>query len=858
MVFNLGMDVTKTVDSYILSTSGYSSRDLIHIEFKKNCSFSQELQEIDNPSEIKYNEAGVYNIRLTSFNEDGASNTISKSLTITNDIPPDVSFVSTNECLGQSNTFTPSNLTLDTYEWSFDNGTTIGSTATSPSHTFSQVGDSIVTLTVSDGTCSNFVKDTISIFPVPQTPTFSTPGAPYCTGADLTFESLFDESNFNGATLTYEWDYNGEGNSTARDGAFNFDSDGTKTITLTASIPGCSTPSAGTDIEMIAGPNVNFSLEDKCLGDQTQFINSTTGTGITSQTWNFGDGSSNSTLHSPTHQFPNYGAFNVSLTVNNSSGCSNELTLPITIDDKPVASFNNGPPCEGVAIPFEDGSTVNGLSNIISWSWDFDSEGTSTITDPSFTFDQQGNYNVELIVETSDGCKDTVVNLVNVQLAPVAKFQIDQGCINSETTFLNQSEDDFSNPIIQWVWTIDGKLASYNSSFGEVYNETGDHEVTLSVKAANNCQSFINDNFTITELPKPDFSIAKNCDNELTEFSDVTNAPIIPIAKYTWNFDDLGTTSSNPGVFNFDQAGEYLIGLTVEDEIGCKGTIQKSITIHSSPTAIIGADKDIGSNPLVVNFTDESIGNTSVFWSFNDPDNQTSSNQNPSFTYEELGDFETQLIASNDQGCQDTATMTITVANPILDIELVQIITEESEDKTTVSLSVKNNGNVTLNGFKIRIDLDNDASIFESYTGTITRGETISYPLNFTFSTLSNNIQLACITVLDNEESFEDVNIVNNEACINFNGEFIAENPYPNPLIPGESRIRINLILPSSAPVQIFLLDASGAILYQNIYMETSIGLNSFFLDINSFQQGMYFIKVVYNQQESTQRFVKL
>ncbi|WP_456460883.1 PKD domain-containing protein [Reichenbachiella sp.] len=836
-----------------------SSDQLYKIVYHKDCGLETETSSDVEPTN-RYDASGNYYIYLDAYNNllPYPMSSI-EEITVLTQTTPTIDFTTTNQCITQTNTFIPfSDGTITNFQWEVDeiieqNGPTAEFT-----HTLGDLDEHQIKLTIDDGICTNTLLDSIKLYPEPVTPTFSTPGAPYCTGADLAFENLFDESNYNGATLTYDWNYNGEGNTNERDGTFAFDSEGTKTITLTATIPGCSTPSAGTDINVIAGPDVGFSFEDLCLEDETQFHNSTTGTGITGQTWNFGDGSGTSSASSPTYSYAAHGNYDVSLTVNNNQGCSNELTLPITIDDKPVASFNHGPACEGVDISFLDESSVDGLANITSHEWDFEGLGTSTNQNPNFTFDNQGSYDVELVVETTAGCRDTVTSTINVLLAPAANFEVDLGCINTETIFLDKSEGDFSNPITQWIWTIDGSLASYSSSFGEVYNDAGDHTISLLVRSANSCQSVHNDNFTINELPVVDFTVEKACDNESTVFQDATNSSSAAIESYSWQFDNQGSSTSNPATYQFTSAGSYTVGLNIVDETGCEGSIQKTVTIHPSPTAIINASSDIGPAPLMIDFTDESQSTQSSFWLFGDEDESTSSENNPQFTYTDEGDYTAQLISTNDLGCRDTTSLAITVADPILDLELVQISTEESEEKTSVSLTVRNSGNVILHGFDIRIDLDNNSSIFESYAGTITRGKSITYPLNFTFSSVGNNIGYTCITLLDRVEEFEDINIVNNESCIDFNQQLIIENSYPNPVRSTDTKIRFNMILPADGPVQIFLLNATGAVLYQETYMEAKAGLNSFFLDIYSFEQGMYFIKTVYDQNESTQRFVKM
>ncbi|WP_139793903.1 T9SS type A sorting domain-containing protein [Reichenbachiella faecimaris] len=834
-----------------------SPRNLTRIDFSSTCGASTKTSNDKIPANIRYNQEGSHTITLRTTNNVGNIDYFTQSIVVSADISPSISFSdNANECISQPNTFTPSNTGLISYEWSFDDGTTIGSTDISPSHTFSQTGDSIVHLTVYDGTCYNFVKDTISIFPEPVTPTFFTSGSPYCTGADITFTNLFDESDYNGATLTYEWDYNGEGTSTERNGAYNFDTESVKTVTLTASIPGCTTPSAEPDLDLIAGPAVDFSVSDRCLGDDTQFTNLTEGNLITGQTWQFGD-TETSTSSSPTHAYADAGDYSVTLTVTNSGGCNNVLTLPLTINDKPVASFDMGVGCEGQEVAFEDQSTIND-ANIESYTWDFDGLGNSTAQDPSFAFDTQGIHPVTLTVESTFGCIDEITQNVSVQSTPTADFSVDIGCLDASTQFIDQSQTEDENPINTWYWDINGDIKPNTENPSQIFNNTGTYTATLIVTPNNLCVSTVSKEFTIHELPIANFTSDNTCDNENTVFTDASTSTSTSIEAYSWQFDEMGTGTGDNEEFHFNQAGDYEVTLTITDDIGCESVNQQTITIHAAPVAAFDANRDIGPAPLTISFTNESAEAESYLWDFNDTDQSTSTETNPQFTYTELGDYEVALVSINELGCSDSATLAVTVAEPVKDLELVQISKEASDDRTNLSLTVRNNGNVAIRNFDIRIDLDHNSSVFEKYNGTLYKNQTVTFPLNFSFSNESNNIGYTCITLIDLDENYEDINLVNNEGCIDFDQKVIVENSYPNPVSSQDTQIRLNMILPTKAPVQIFLLDATGAVLYQDIYTSTNDGLNSFFIDVFSYKQGMYFIKVVYDQTESTQRFVKI
>lgn len=849
-----GLFAVRDSSEYLVLNTEFTTHRINVVNFKKDCGLENDVYYESNPR-VSLAAAGTYPFTITAYNDSTFSESYDEVTVITN-TAPSISFTdNANECEGQPNTFAPIDDGGLTYSWDFDEDDVEDSNSVNPDYTFGSTGDHIVTLTVNNGTCSNFAKDTISIYPEPIIPTFFTSGSPYCTGADIAFTNLFDESDYNGATLTYEWDYNGESTSSDRNGSFNFDTEGTKTITLTASIPGCDASSSEPDLNLIAGPAVNFSYEDKCLGDDTQFNNLTTGNNITNHSWNFGD-LETSTSQSPTHTYSDAGDYEVRLTVSNSGGCNNTLTLPLTIDDKPDANFNMGVGCEGQDVDFEDLSTVDD-ANIESYSWNFAGLGTSSNQNPTFAFDTQGSYAVTLQVESTYGCTDDVTQNVSVQVAPVADFDIDLGCLDASTQFIDQSDSEAENPIMSWYWDINGDIKPNTQNPTEIFSTPGSYSATLTVTPNNLCISTVSKDFTIYDLPVAGFTTADNCDNEMTIFTDASSSPTV-ISNYSWEFDEQGTGGGSTAAFHFDEAGDYQVSLTITDEIGCKNASQQTVTINPSPVSIFSVDREIGPAPLTIEFTNESTEAENYMWYFNDDDQTTSTEVDPDFTYQDLGEYEVQLLATNELGCSDTSALAITVAEPIKDLELVQIIKEESEDRTSLSLTVRNNGNVAILNFDIRIDLNNNSSVYEKYLGTLYKNQSVTFPLNFTFSSTDNNIGYSCITLVDLEENYEDIDLVNNEGCIDFNQKVIVENSYPNPVGSGDTHIRLNMILPSKAPVQLYLLDAAGAILHQDIYTNTNVGLNSFFININSYRKGIYFIKVVYDQTESTQRFAKI
>ncbi|NUM56576.1 MAG: PKD domain-containing protein [Candidatus Hydrogenedentes bacterium] len=138
-----------------------------------------------------------------------------------------------------------------------------------------------------------------------------------------------------------------------------------------------------------------------------QFTNlSTSGDGIASWFWTFGDGSFSTDMH-PRHVYSAIGMYTVSLTVADSYGSSDTETKNDYIDVQPT-----GPTAQfsapgrvvlaGSSVYFTDLSDP-GSSPITMWEWFFGDGGASNVQNPSHTYAAAGQYTVTLTVWTPIG-----------------------------------------------------------------------------------------------------------------------------------------------------------------------------------------------------------------------------------------------------------------------------------------------------------------------------------------------------------------------------------------------------------------------------------------------------------------------
>ncbi|MEO1099486.1 MAG: PKD domain-containing protein, partial [Bacteroidota bacterium] len=238
----------------------------------ESCPASIDYTLSDTDVEVSYNAPGTYPIQLESFSLEGTRDIFSKSVTVTSNVAPSISYTSQNICLSSPVQFTSESQSSGlVYSWDFGDATT--STEENPSHTYAAAGVYEVTLEVSNGTCGNFTRQTITVYDEPV-PTFSAPGGLICTNQmlNITNTTLGDF----GDNETWEWQIDGSTVSSERDLEFTFPTGGMKEIKLIASIPGCSAELIQ-NINVEEGPSPAFVAENVCVGTLMQFNNASIG-----------------------------------------------------------------------------------------------------------------------------------------------------------------------------------------------------------------------------------------------------------------------------------------------------------------------------------------------------------------------------------------------------------------------------------------------------------------------------------------------------------------------------------------------------------------------------------------------------
>ncbi len=217
--------------------------------------------------------------------------------------------------------------------------------------------------------------------------------------------------------------------------------------------------------------------------------------------------------------------------------------------------------------------------SIISFHWDFGdpssgSTNTGTWENGWHTFSGPGTFEVTFVIETAFGCKDTLIQEVEI---PEKKFTADTVCLGAQTTF----ETDTIEEIISYTWAFgDGTVSTFQNPKHQ-FLTPGVHDVQLTWSDGLGCVDSITQEVLVDSLPIVSVNspggICSGGSAQLTASGG---------EDYAW---EPTTGLSNPNTQSPtatpSQSTDYTV--TVTDVNGCKQEATVSILVDASTEAQI-------------------------------------------------------------------------------------------------------------------------------------------------------------------------------------------------------------------------------------------------------------------------------
>jgi PKD repeat protein len=216
-------------------------------------------------------------------------------------------------------------------------------------------------------------------------------------------------------------------------------------------------------------------------------------------TWRFGSGGSNSSLTNPSFEYTYDDDFVVNLQVENAVGCLDTVMkiVPIWLAPEAIFDVPKTEYCEGEPIEI-----INVSTNTVFYYWEVEGQDDIVDYDPKIVFDESGEYNIKLIVEYNEFCKDTLSfdSYFQIYEQPIAGFIFD---VNQNINILG--DVDFTNQSTNYtsiIWDLGDGNTSEEEEFSHEYDINRDVIVTLTATNDNDGQYICTDSLTKPVAPE--------------------------------------------------------------------------------------------------------------------------------------------------------------------------------------------------------------------------------------------------------------------------------------------------------------------------------------------------------------------
>jgi gliding motility-associated-like protein len=303
----------------------------------------------------------------------------------------------------------------------------------------------------------------------------------------------------------------------------------------------------------------------------------------------------------------------------------------------------------------------------LRYFWSFGDGATSTLSDPTHTYQTPGVFTVRLEVENEFGCKDDTIRIGSIKVESFdAAIQLSDtfGCVPTEISY-----GVLSNvPVVSSQWFFGNGESSTAQSGTVIYSQTGNYNVLLNVISGNGCIASDEKIVQIGSPPLVNFTATPTevCRPPLTvQFTNLSQGA----SGYRWEFGD-GTTSvlENPSK-TYNRRDSFFVRLTATSPEGCSSTLFiRNFIIINEPVITILADPQGGCLPFTTNFSIQKTGPgtiTDIFWDFGNGNTFQGINP-PRQTYFTAGTFTvTATISFSDGNCQQRTIITrFSAGNP--------------------------------------------------------------------------------------------------------------------------------------------------------------------------------------------------
>jgi PKD repeat protein len=346
-----------------------------------------------------------------------------------------------------------------------------------------------------------------------------------------------------------------------------------------------------------------------CATLSVSFTDLSTGTGVDTWEWSFGDGNTSS-AQNPTHGYSGAGTYDVTLMAS-AGACVDTMVAPalVTVGTPPNTTFSAAPTngTAPLAVDFTDEST----GSPASWAWDFGDGNASTAQNPMHTYTNAGTYGVTLITTNTCG-NDTLIQTDMIVVTPVpcdvvAGFSAapDSGCTALGVSFTDLST---GSGIDAWAWDFGDGNVSTEQSPAHDYAAAGTYDVTLVASAGACSDTMVAPALVMVGAsPTTAFSADPTSGAAALEV-DFTDESTGSPSAWEWDFGDGNTSTEQSPTHTYAGEGTYTVTLIGTNSCGVDTLVQTDlVTVDPNPSdalagpVVLGPHSWVSPNPFGLN-----------------------------------------------------------------------------------------------------------------------------------------------------------------------------------------------------------------------------------------------------------------
>ncbi len=504
------------------------------------------------------------------------------------------------------------------FDWKFGDGKMDTTAKSFFSHLYPGIGKySVTLLATSNFGCKDSISDSISTATIPVS-LFGISSSSVCKGSNVMFSNVSQNSQ------TYFWNFGDGTTSTTKSPNHTFSRSGKFLVQLIAKDTNNYSDTSSELISINPIPIVNFgSNTNVCAGKKVVFTNNSV---IQSKeglnyVWKYGDGDT-SILQNPDHAYKSGSNFNVTLKVTSDSGCVYSLIKAVNVYPLPILNFDtaNARTCAGTISSISNQSTI-ASGSISSYLWRFENDpSVSSTLNTSKLYPKAGQYKIELVAISNQGCRDSITKQVVIDSLPVLNFGGTQRTCGSSLTL------DAKNPGATYKWSTSDTTKTITAS------SSGKYIVTVTLAGPNYCNAV--DSLQVTLGSQVDPNLGTNFSSCGVTILDAK----YPGSTYKWSRSSIDTNRT----LKLTSTGTFKV--TVTDQNNCVGIDSITVTIKSPPVVNLGSDVSV-CNGIPVTLNAANSGNK-FLWS-NGDSTQTLTNPSAGFYVVKVTDTSTNC-STND------------------------------------------------------------------------------------------------------------------------------------------------------------------------------------------------------------------